>query len=829
MLYGRNRVPTLVGIGFALLVCAFAWADGTHALLVAWLVVKVATASVRVALDASYRGHRERATATAWERRYVVALGLDGFAWSLLVVLFAEPGHSELGPVVIAAVIGVGSSGLVALSTDRRANVVFAVALLAPGAVRLLMLGTRLGVFGGIAILVFLGIVIEHGIRVSDATVELLRLRFEVAQARDAALEGGRAKTEFLATMSHELRTPLNAVIGMASLLADTHMTADQRERLDMIRASGETLLTLIGDILDVSKIEAGKLEVESAPVNIVRLVEESLDQVAAAASNKGLEIGYEIAEECPAAILSDATRVRQILGNLLGNAVKFTSRGNVTVNVAATTLDAERAEITFAVHDTGIGIDPDGIGRLFVPFTQADATMTRKYGGTGLGLAICKSLSELLGGTIGVESVPGEGSTFHFSIVGKALDQARIRALPINLGARVCVVSGDATARALLARHVSSFGLAAAPVATVAAALALVTAQEIDLALFDARSDGEDAASAVRSLREGRAALPILVLLPPRAATQLGGDALAASVTKPVKAGRLLEVIEALLSGKPAPARQCSSSDLDGSRPSDATAGSALVVDDNELNRRVALEMVRRLGLTARAVESGAEAIEAVRGERFNYVLMDVQMPDMDGFEATRRLLEVAGAKKPRVIAMTANALPGDRERCIAAGMSDYVTKPVRPGALAAALKRRYDGAPDADRSTITDVLDAQVLEDLRMLEETSGASLIADLAASFRVDVPARVEDLRAAAAAGDLGTLRTIAHRLRGSAGAVGANRIFVTATELETTAASIPPEAIVSLIDQIGKETARAINAFDRLLERTKREREKAPED
>ena len=190
--------------------------------------------------------------------------------------------------MVIAAVIGVGSSGLVALSTDRRANVVFAVALLAPGAVRLLMLGTRLGVFGGIAILVFLGIVIEHGIRVSDATVELLRLRFEVAQARDAALEAARAKTEFLATMSHELRTPLNAVIGMASLLADTHMTADQRERLDVIRASGETLLTLIGDILDVSKIEAGKLEVESAPVDIVRLVEESLDQVAAAAFEQG-------------------------------------------------------------------------------------------------------------------------------------------------------------------------------------------------------------------------------------------------------------------------------------------------------------------------------------------------------------------------------------------------------------------------------------------------------------------------------------------------------------------------------------------------------------
>jgi signal transduction histidine kinase/CheY-like chemotaxis protein len=827
MLYDRNRVPTLVGIAFALLVCGFGWASGPRGLLAAWFTLKLVTAGARVALDASYRRGRNLATAPAWGNRFVVALGLDGFAWSLLILLFAGRDSGELGPVVIAAVIGVASSGIVALSTDRRANTVFAFALLLPGAVRLLLLGTRLGAFGGVAVLLFLGVIIEHGIRAADATAELLRLRFEVAQARDAALAAVKAKTEFLATMSHELRTPLNAVIGMASLLADTDLTADQRERLDLIRTSGETLLSLIGDILDVSKIEAGKLEVESAPVDLARVVEDALDQVAPAAYAKGLELGYEIAEDGPAAIVSDPTRVKQILANLLGNAAKFTSRGSVTVNVASSALDAVRTEVTFAVHDTGVGIDPEALGRLFVPFTQADATTTRRYGGTGLGLAICKSLSELLGGTIGVESTLGEGSTFHFSIVGKALLQPRVRALPINVGSRVCVASDDATARALLCGHVSALGFVASPVASLAAALEVASREETDLVLFDARGPADEAMRSVRALREARATLPIVVLVLPRAASPLRNmappDALIATASKPVKTGRLLEVIEALLAGQPAPARQSSIADLEAPKPLDPASGSALVVDDNELNRRVALEMVRRLGLSARAVGSGVDAIEAVRGERFDYVLMDVQMPDMDGFEATRRILDVAGPRKPRIIAMTANALPGDRERCIAAGMSDYVTKPVRPGSLATALRQKYDGAPDgSERSGITDVLDAQVLEDLRMLEETSGATLIADLAASFRGDVPARIADLRAACASADVATVKSIAHRLRGSAGAIGANRVFVSATEIETRASTLSAAEMAPLIEQLAKETRRAVDAFERVLERTRGE-------
>ncbi len=821
MLYSRNRVPTLAGIPFGILVCAFAWADGRHDWLLAWLALKVLTAGARLALDAAYRRDVQSASGAAWETRYSVALASDGLAWSLLIILFADPSQSELGPVVVAAVIGVGSSGLVALSTDRRANTVFAIALLAPGAIRLFSLGTRLGAFGGVALVLFLGLVIEHGLRVSAATGELIRLRFEVAHARDVALDAGRAKSEFLATMSHELRTPLNAVIGMATLLADTDLSADQRERMDLIRASGETLLTLIGDILDVSKIEAGKLEVEAAPVEIVHVLESALEQVAPSAYPKGLEIGYEMAEECPVAIVSDPTRVRQILSNLLGNAVKFTSSGSVTVSVAAAPVDAKRSEISFTVRDTGIGIEPTAIGRLFSPFAQADATTTRRYGGTGLGLAICKSLSELLGGRIGVESAVGEGSTFHFSIVGEVLSAPRLRALPINVGSRVCVVSEDATARRLLGAHVSRFGLAPTPVATLTAARELLAAGGADVVLYDVREPGDEAA---RELHEAYGDVPIVLLTSPRAG---GAGALASSdprvatALKPVKTARLLEVIEALLAGQPAPVRQSSMADVE-LPPSDGSNGSALVVDDNDLNRRVALEMVRRLGLSACAVESGAQAIEAVRVERFDYVLMDVQMPDMDGFEATRRILEIAGNRKPRVIAMTANALPGDRERCLAAGMSDYVTKPVRPHALAAALKRRYEGNDGSERSGITDVLDAQVLEDLRMLEATSGASLMADLAASFRSDVPARIVDLRTAADAGDLAGLRNVAHRLRGSAGAVGANRVFMTATEIENGADAITPGAMVSLIDQLAKESARAIDAFDRVVERMRRE-------
>jgi CheY-like chemotaxis protein/HPt (histidine-containing phosphotransfer) domain-containing protein len=337
-----------------------------------------------------------------------------------------------------------------------------------------------------------------------------------------------------------------------------------------------------------------------------------------------------------------------------------------------------------------------------------------------------------------------------------------------------------------------------------------------------------DDVASAVSVLRSASATVPIVAIVPPGTAASRGPapDRHVAVTSKPVKVGRLLELVEALLVDEAAPATRRSFVDLEAPPgPAGARArGTALVVDDNELNRRVAVEMVRRLGLSARAVGSGAAAIEAVKGEAFDFVLMDVQMPDMDGFEATRRVLEATTqSSKPRIIAMTANALSGDRERCLAAGMSEYLTKPVRPQALAKALRVATDGKPDAtESSSITDVLDPHVLEDLRMLESTSGTALLEDLSATFRIDAPARLEEMRAAIGLADVARVKSIAHRLRGSAATLGANRVFVSATEIESTAATLGAAELQALVGQLAKECARAMEAFDRVIQRIRRE-------
>jgi signal transduction histidine kinase/CheY-like chemotaxis protein/HPt (histidine-containing phosphotransfer) domain-containing protein len=824
MLYRRNLIPTLAGVPYGALVCAVSWRTVPHAWLLAWFAVKVAIASARVLLDLARRRSEPGVPATSWATRYVVALVLDGLTWTLLPVL-AGPAHDlETNVVMIASVIGVGGIGAVVLSTDFRANVAFSGTLLLPAALWETAQGSRLSIFAGVAMVVFLGLILEQGRRAAGDIAQLLRLRFEIAQARDRALEAARSRSDFLATMSHELRTPLNAVIGMAGLLADSGMTEQQRERVDVIRVSAEALLMLIGDILDVSKIEAGKLQVESAPVDLARCVEESLAQIAPAAFAKGLELGYEIESACPAGVESDAARIRQILGNLLGNAVKFTHEGSVTVHVAARLRSDEVAEVTFSVRDTGIGIEPSDASRLFTPFTQADTSTTRKYGGTGLGHAISKNLSELLGGSIGVESKMGKGSTFAFSIVGKALRSSRPRALPINVGLPIVVCGEAGVARDLLAGHLGGLGFAPRAVVSPAAAAEAAAKGDTECVVLTAREAG-DLASAISVLRGASATLPILAVVPPGTASRaVAPDKHVAVTSQPVRVGRLLELVEALLVDEAAPATRRSFGDSEVPPGRAGARGTALVVDDNELNRRVAVEMVRRLGLAARAVGSGAAAIEAVKGEAFDFVLMDVQMPDMDGFEATRRVLDATTqSPKPRIIAMTANALSGDRERCLAAGMSEYLTKPVRPQALAKALRVVTDDKPDAtEGSGITDVLDPHVLEDLRMLESTSGTALLEDLSATFRVDAPARIEEMRAAIGLADISRVKSIAHRLRGSAATLGANRVFVSATEIEATAATLGASELQALVGQLAKECTRAMEAFDRVIQRIRRE-------
>ncbi|WP_298510094.1 response regulator [uncultured Nocardioides sp.] len=642
------------------------------------------------------------------------------------------------------------------------------------------------------------------------------RARAELSAARDAAMEASRQKSEFLATMSHEIRTPLNGVIGLNNLLLRTELAPEQQRLSSGVQVASRTLLGLINDILDFSKIEAGALQLERLAFDVRLLLEQVAEVLTEAARDKGLDLVVSCHPDVPAQLAGDPTRLAQVVTNLASNAVKFTEHGGVTIRATAAG-DDDRVQLTVEVSDTGVGVPQAKLEHLFDPFTQADSSTTRIYGGTGLGLAISREIVQAMDGTLSYApnaANSGRGSVFTVTVpLDESTDgdgaeesaDAQARALLSEL--RVLVVDDSETSRLVTREQLAWWGIDADSASSAEEALPMLRGATYDMALIDVARPDPDGLDLTRQLRAGPAGAAVRVLLATTQAATLDRDAAREAgvdelLNKPVLAGRLRSTLLRLLAGQPAQASPAER--LAAVGPS---RGSILVVEDNPVNQMVATGLLAALGYTSDTAEDGVAAVEAALSGSFDAILMDVQMPHMDGYTATRHIrAHETGPRRP-IIAMTAAAVEGERERCLEAGMDDYLTKPVDPARLAETLDRWVP-----QPTTYTERLDIDRLDELRELDDPGEGSYVDRAIRNFLGYAEQDLAAMTAAVDAGDAAELRAIAHRLAGAALNLGARSLGESARVVEEHAVSESLDEAAAALPVLAEELTRDLDAL-----------------
>jgi PAS domain S-box-containing protein len=655
----------------------------------------------------------------------------------------------------------------------------------------------------------------------------------DLAAARDGALMASKAKSDFLSTMSHEIRTPMNGVIGLTELLLGTRLDREQQELASGVKVSAENLLVIINDILDFSKIEAGKLDIEEVAFNVAGVADDVGRMLAATANAKGIELLIDVHPDVPTELLGDGVRVQQVLLNLGSNAVKFTSEGEVIIRVSVLDGTTERVALRFDVIDQGIGIADSDQERLFRPFAQADSSTTRKFGGTGLGLAICRQLVELMGGRLGLVSAPGEGSTFWFELSLQRADRepSPEPSEPRYLeGKRALIVDDNATNRKILRQQLLSWGVEAVEAVDGFQALELVADvdQTFDIGVIDLNMPGMDGLELASMLKARPSAASMLLFLLSSSGDRLGAAeshlrGFAGSLTKPVRSSELFDcLITGLNDGVSTPQPEPTIAQSENVE----VLGVILLVEDNKMNQLVGSKVLAKLGFAFDIANHGGEAISAVQARRYDAILMDCQMPEMDGYEATAEIRCMEGnARRTPIIAMTAAAMEGDRDTCLAAGMDDYITKPVRLETVAAVLERWVSPSmpedPGEKDATISpedgepDPLDQSQIELLRSLDDGEGA-VLGEIIEQYLAQTAEGRGELARVVGEGDTCALERAAHTIRGASANVGASALAAVCAEIELRGRSAQLEGAAELVERFDVEFARVNDALNRLL-------------